>query len=125
MTTITTYRAFYSRPEDAGSGYSFECDANGHVDEATLSPIARESLACCRVGRDERGTLVGPKIQEHVRRVRICGCGSGEEAWITRDARGIPLGYVCSKCKKAKLAKYDWEILTNPNYYSDEPIDPQ
>lgn len=52
-----------------------------------------------------------------------CHCGSGKPSWWEIDARGIPLARVCDKCKEEKLAKYRPEVLTNPNYEADEPIE--
>jgi len=54
---------------------------------------------------------------------RACPCGSGRESWWENDARGIPLARVCDKCRKARLAKYRTEVLTNPQYEADEPIE--
>ena len=45
--------------------------------------------------------------------------------WIVRDARGIPIGYVCDNCVKAKKATYRPEIFTDANYECDEPIEPE
>ena len=53
-----------------------------------------------------------------------CSCGSGEFPEDIYDARGIYLTQVCSKCKKEKLRGYRPEVLSNPNYHSDEPIEP-
>jgi len=53
----------------------------------------------------------------------ICNCGSGKESWWENDARGIPLDRVCEDCKTQKLAKFRPEVLTNPNYETDEPIE--
>lgn len=44
-------------------------------------------------------------------------------SWWEYDARGIEIGRVCDKCRKAKLARYRPEVLTDPNYETDEPID--
>lgn len=52
-----------------------------------------------------------------------CPCGSGRESWWENDARGIPLARVCSSCKEEKLSKFRPEVLTNPQYETDEPID--
>jgi len=46
-------------------------------------------------------------------------------SWWENDARGIPLARVCVKCKKAKLSGYRPEVLSNPNYEADEPIEPE
>lgn len=54
-------------------------------------------------------------------------CGrheKGDGSWWENDARGIPLARVCEKCENFKLKKYRPEILRNPNYETDEPIDP-
>ena len=41
------------------------------------------------------------------------------------DARGIPLARVCDKCRGEKLATYRPEIISDPNYDSVEPIEPE
>lgn len=46
-----------------------------------------------------------------------------EESWWEHDARGIPLARVCEKCRKAKLAKYRPDVLTDSNYWAYEPIE--
>jgi hypothetical protein len=54
-----------------------------------------------------------------------CRCGSGYEPRWFYDARGIELFKGCDKCSPAKLKQYRPEVLTNPNYYADEPIEPE
>lgn len=54
---------------------------------------------------------------------RLCNCGSGNESWWEYDARGIPLARVCESCKQEKLSKYRKDVLDNPNYEADEPIE--
>jgi hypothetical protein len=39
------------------------------------------------------------------------------------DARGIFLTYVCDKCRKEKLSGFRADVLDDPNYWHDEPID--
>lgn len=39
------------------------------------------------------------------------------------DARGIFLTYTCPKCHADKMAGYRQDVLTDPNYWHDEPID--
>lgn len=56
---------------------------------------------------------------------RPCNCGSGLYSWWENDARGIPLARVCDRCKEAKLAGYRPEVLTDSNYWADEPIEPE
>ena len=48
---------------------------------------------------------------------------SGDGSWWEFDARGIPLARVCHGCIIEKLRGYRHEVLTNPNYEADEPID--
>lgn len=55
----------------------------------------------------------------------LCHCGSGEYSYWEHDARGIPLKRVCDKCKKEALKGFREEVLTDPNYEADEPIEPE
>ena len=54
---------------------------------------------------------------------RLCDCGSGEFRYPNYDARGIFLTFTCSKCEKRKLSTFRPDVLTDPNYWHDEPID--
>lgn len=56
-------------------------------------------------------------------RIRLCPCGSEKESWWEYDARGIPLARVCQSCIEAKLKTYRPEVLSDPAYWADEPID--
>jgi hypothetical protein len=56
-------------------------------------------------------------------RYKDCSCGSGLERRAKFDARGIFLTYVCDKCEKEKLSHFRPDVLTDPNYWHDEPID--
>jgi len=56
-------------------------------------------------------------------KIRPCPCGSNRESWWEHDARGIPLCRVCEQCEKAKLSTYRTDVLTDPNYWHDEPIE--
>lgn len=55
--------------------------------------------------------------------MKLCSCGSGKNSWWENDARGIPLTRVCEDCKKEKLVKFKPEVLINPHYEADEPIE--
>jgi len=46
----------------------------------------------------------------------------GDGSWLEHDARGIPLCRVCEKCKATKLAKYRPDVLTDKEYWHDEPL---
>ena len=54
-----------------------------------------------------------------------CQCGSEKPSWWEHDARGIPLARVCDDCKDNKLKVYRPEVLTDPNYETQEPIYPE
>lgn len=43
--------------------------------------------------------------------------------WAEHDARGIFLTYVCDRCPASKLACYRADVLTDSNYWHDEPLD--
>lgn len=57
--------------------------------------------------------------------MRPCPCGSGLDSWWEHDARGIPLARVCEKCRDETLKKYRPDVLSNPHYEADEPIEPE
>jgi len=46
-----------------------------------------------------------------------------EYRWTEYDARGIPLCQVCDNCVSIKLSKYRPDVLIDPNYWHDEPIE--
>lgn len=48
---------------------------------------------------------------------------TNEDSWWEHDARGIPLCRVCEKCMSVKLEQYRPEVLTDPDYWTDEPVD--
>jgi hypothetical protein len=52
-----------------------------------------------------------------------CRCGSGEVARWVKDARGIPVAKCCRDCEADKLKGYRREIFTDPNYWTDEPVE--
>jgi DNA-directed RNA polymerase subunit M/transcription elongation factor TFIIS len=41
------------------------------------------------------------------------------------DARGIFITYACDKCWQEEKKKYRPEVLSDPNYECDEPIEPE
>jgi hypothetical protein len=58
-------------------------------------------------------------------RIRPCPCGSGLDSDWVKDARGIPLARVCEQCRRKALARYRPDVLTDSNYWADEPIEPE
>jgi hypothetical protein len=57
--------------------------------------------------------------------VRPCPCGSGLDSQWQCDARGIELCRTCSKCHAEKMKKYRPDVLSDSNYWADEPIEPE
>lgn len=53
----------------------------------------------------------------------LCPCGSGLPKEALYDARGIFCCYICDACEKEKRSRYRPEVLTDPEYVCDEPID--
>jgi hypothetical protein len=53
-----------------------------------------------------------------------CTCGSGKYARWENDARGIPLCRACDDCRAERLSHYRPDVLTDANYFAEEPIDP-
>ena len=56
-------------------------------------------------------------------KARPCPCGSGKPSYWQHDARGIPLCRTCHKCHDEKMRGYRPEVLKNPSYAADEPIE--
>lgn len=52
-----------------------------------------------------------------------CPCGSGLMSDWQYDARGIELCRTCPKCHSSKMRRYRREVLTDPNYVANEPIE--
>lgn len=52
-----------------------------------------------------------------------CSCGSNLIPEWQYDARGIPLCKACPKCVGVKLGGYRQDVLLDPGYYADEPIE--
>ena len=54
-----------------------------------------------------------------------CTCGSGLDSRWQYDARGIELCRTCPKCHAEKMERYRKDVLTDPHYIADEPIEPE
>ena len=55
---------------------------------------------------------------------RLCKCGSGLPSRWYLDARGIELEKCCPKCWPKEKKKYREDVLNDPNYPTEEDIDP-
>ena len=64
-------------------------------------------------------------VKDVIRENDLCRCGSGKEKYPLEDARGIHCCYVCEDCEKEKRSKYRVEVMEEPDYYADEPIEPE
>ena len=56
-------------------------------------------------------------------RPKPCSCGSGKLWTPQYDTRGIFLTYTCEDCHDRKMAGYRPDVLTDPEYWTGEPID--
>ena len=45
------------------------------------------------------------------------------ESWNEYDARGLYLCRVCVKCEEQKMRSYRPDVLSDPQYWHDEPLD--
>jgi hypothetical protein len=54
-----------------------------------------------------------------------CPCGSGEHGEVEYDARGIYIGRMCDHCRTERLGHFRPEVLSDPGYDADEPIEPE
>lgn len=44
-------------------------------------------------------------------------------SWWENDGRGFPLARVCDECRTEKLAGYRPDVITDSDYWADEPIE--
>lgn len=81
-----------------------------------------------------RGSIARPNRPMSARKAKLeaerraltqdaCRCGSGEPDEAAYDARGIFLAYVCNRCRSAVLGRYRRDVLEDPQYWHDEPLD--
>jgi len=96
-----------------------------YIGRQTLDPAITDKLIGHKtengyVFTDPAGVLSDDEQHEN-----LCACGSGEVREAAYDARGIFLTFVCHKCRKEKLSRYRTDVLENPNYWCDEPIEPE
>lgn len=45
-----------------------------------------------------------------------------ENSWEVYDARGIYLTRVCDRCERERLSGFRPDVLSDPNYWHDEPL---
>jgi len=56
-------------------------------------------------------------------RLKECSCGSGHYPNANYDARGIFLCYTCDDCHYEMMSGYRPDVLTDTDYWHDEPIE--
>jgi hypothetical protein len=59
------------------------------------------------------------------RPAKPCPCGSGEPRRELMDAMGILCAFVCDRCERVKIAKFNPDIFDGRTYPNDEPIEPE
>ena len=104
----------------SGGGFCFPCDPQGNVEVESLNSHALQNYKDCISGKND---VVRGGVEEYVTRYRLCDCGSGEYPEKQYDARGIYLTSTCDQCEAEKLGRYRPDVLTDSNYWCDEPID--
>lgn len=55
--------------------------------------------------------------------MRTCPCGSGKPRHANHDARGIFLTFTCETCHQRRMAGFRPDVLTDPSYWHDEPVE--
>lgn len=78
---VSEYRLSYEYVTRPGAGYSFDCDAEGNVDESKLPDAAKRNLAGCRAGHIDRKQIFRVGVKEYGRHVvedaeGRCDCGT-------------------------------------------------
>jgi hypothetical protein len=97
---------------------------------AAYTPRTGARCACKRgIERDNcpkcegSGKVIDFAAIHRARKANLCGCGSGLVREAHHDARGIFLCYACLSCEREKLSHYRSDVLTDPDYWHDEPIE--
>jgi len=97
--------------------------ANGNVSEFNVEELGRDYWADL-IRRGELVPVGEPYtvlVEDNIR--YLCDCGKGYKQ-KEHDARGLFLCYACDNCRDEKLSKYRPDVLSDPNYWTDEPVDP-
>lgn len=68
-------------------------------------------------------TIIEPTDGFAVPECMRCDCGADKAFDRLYDARGIYCCRYCDACESAKRAEFRADVLTDPNYWHDEPID--
>jgi len=117
----TTFDIFFAHDERRTSGFEFKCDQEGNVLVEDLQPAALENYKKCLSG--ENKVILPGEIRQWTSTERLCNCGSGKAREELCDARGIFCSYVCPNCEKETRSRYRLDVMTNPSYEADEPIE--
>lgn len=60
-----------------------------------------------------------------IKKFVACPCGSGRNSAWQYDKRNIPIRRTCPVCHDRVMGTYRPEVLNDPNYKADEPIEPK
>ncbi len=113
----TYYRLFKSKRHEL----LIECDEQGNIAVENLSPMVLSNYRLATTSPDYVDCGLHPMRME----TQLCSCGSGEYPDPVSDARGIYIGRMCDQCREQRLSGFRQDVLENPNYECDEPIEPE
>lgn len=114
----TTYLLNFELVDEQNSGFWFECDEHGNVDESAMKPLMLENYRKCVSGDLN---VIRKGVSKFENRIRLCNCGSEKHTEDIYDGRNIFLCRVCDDCKAQRLSGYRSDIFES--YESDEPLD--
>lgn len=106
-----------------GWGYNFPCDEKGRVQTEFITPEARQNYQACLTGEVNGRKVIDRGIVVSETALNLCSCGSGQERYPLYDARGIFCTYVCGACEAEKRSHYRVDVMEDPSYYANEPIE--
>jgi hypothetical protein len=108
------YSRFFERADSPGSGFAFDCDAQGTIDVAALNPVAQHSYADAVAGAAV-GEYIDRGVQEH--------CWSYFEPAVLRCDCGaeVPLPDAmtngCAKCGREYNSSGQLLVTRNGGYH--------
>ncbi len=97
----------------------WKCLECGRKYQSAKSAERAANYGCPRCG----GVDIDVDVEIPATVFRPCSCGSGLASEEVLDARSIYICRVCDKCREDKLRGFRPEVLSDPNYECDEPIE--
>ena len=118
---ICEYRLVFEYLDDPGRQLAFGCTPEGECHDIDEFPERRANYD--RALSDPRIRRKG--IEKWKSTVFLCSCGAKEIPFEFHDARGIYAGKCCPKCEAEKKGAFRSDVMENPCYQVDEPIEPE